>query len=336
MDLPPLPDDPSVAVVVPARDAAATLADALAAAAQQPVDDIVVAVGPSDDGTAGLAARLAGRHPAVRVVDNPAGSTPAGLNTAIAATPADVIVRCDAHAVLPAGYVARAVRVLRETGAATVGGRQVPEAPAGGMQAAVAAAMVSPAGSGGAAWRSGTTAGPADSVYLGVFRRAALEAVPPPGAGAGPFDESLRRNQDWELNLRLREAGGTVWFDPELAVAYRPRASLRALARQYLDYGRYRRRTARLHPGSLRLRQLAPPALLLALAGTAAAAALGQPVGLLLLVGAYAGVVVVAAALAAPRAPLAPAVAAALVVMHTAWGAGFLTVPAARPARQEP
>jgi succinoglycan biosynthesis protein ExoA len=127
-----------------------------------------------------------------------------------------------------------------------------------GFARAVALAMGSPAGSGGAAYRTGTQRGPADTVYLGVFRREALEHV-------GGYDEQFVRNQDAELNERLRAHGYVVWFEPALEVAYRPRGSVRALARQYAAYGRWRRATARRHPGSLRPRQLAAPALVIAL-----------------------------------------------------------------------
>ena len=86
----------------------------------------------------------------------------------------------------------------------------------------------------GARFHTGGDAGPADTVYLGVFRRAWLTRM-------GGYDPRFTRAQDWELNHRIREAGGLVWFSPLLRVAYRPRPTLAALARQYRDYGRWRR-----------------------------------------------------------------------------------------------
>lgn len=320
MDLEPLPEALRIAAVVPARNAATTLPITVEALRSQPVEEIAVAVAPSDDGTVEVARRLARADDRIVVVDNPDGTTPAGLNRALAATSGEVVVRCDAHAVLPDGYVDRAVAVLAETGAANVGGRQVPRGETTREQI-VAAAMRSVAGSGGAAYRVGTRAGPVDTVYLGVFRRSALEHV-------GGFDERLARNQDYELNIRLREAGGVVWFDPELQVGYRPRGTLRALARQYLDYGRYKQRVVWLHPRSLRPRQVVAPLLVvLLLAGLGLGVATGQWVPVIALAVAYALGVAVAAALAAPQWWLAPAVAAALAVMHLSWGAGFLLGP---------
>ena len=320
--LPPLGESPRVSVVVPARDAAATLRDAVESALAQdwPDLEVVVAVGPSRDGTRELAHRLAELDQRVRLADNPLGVTPAGLNAAIDVAKGEVLVRLDAHAVLPPGYVRRAVGALRETGAANVGGRQAPVAE-DGFAAAVAAAMASPVGAGGAAYRRGDRSGEVETVYLGVFRRDALEHV-------GGFDERLVRNQDYELNHRLRDAGGTVWLDRELAVAYRPRATVGGLWRQYWQYGRWKRVTLRLHPGSLHVRQLAAPLLVVGLAGAAVlSVVLGAWWPILVAAAVYLAVVVAGAVTSGAPATRWPAVALALVVMHLAWGLGFVVGP---------
>ncbi|MEY3680933.1 MAG: Poly-beta,6-N-acetyl-D-glucosamine synthase, partial [Actinomycetota bacterium] len=195
--------------------------------------EVCLALGPSTDRTDDVAARLQGAEPRLRTVANPTGRTPAGLNAAIRATSGDIVVRVDGHAVLPPGYITRAVSTLQRTGAVNVGGVQLAEGTTP-FEKAVALAMSSPFGMGGAKFHSGGAEGPVDTVYLGVFRRAAIEAV-------GLFDETLARNQDYELNIRLRKSGGTVWFDPALHVTYRPRPTLRALARQYAEYGAWKR-----------------------------------------------------------------------------------------------
>jgi succinoglycan biosynthesis protein ExoA len=318
--LPPLGDDPTVSVIMPVRDATETLEAAVEAARQPEVDEIVLAVGPSSDDTPLVAGALAERHDEVHLVANLSGRTPDALNAAIDCSRGQVVVRVDAHAVLPPGYVARALATLRETGAANVGGRQVPEA-AGGFARAAAAAMRSPFGAGGAAYRVGGAPGPVDTVYLGVFRREALDAV-------GGFDSAFTRNQDAELNLRLRRAGYVVWFDPELAVSYRPRGEVASLARQYYEYGRWRRHTARTHRGSLAPRQLAAPTLVCGLAGAAlTSVALRDARPLAVAAGGYLGLLAGAGAKAAPEPLLGPATGIALGTMHLAWGVGFLQGP---------
>jgi succinoglycan biosynthesis protein ExoA len=317
--LPPLGPAPTVSVIVPARAAEETLSDTVTAALQPEVSEVVIAV--ADGPTRAVATELAAQDPErVRVVPNPTGRTPDALNRAIEAAVGQVIVRVDAHSLLPAGYVARAVDVLRHTGAGNVGGRQVPVAGQG-FARAVAAAMVHPAGAGGALHRNGRSSGPADTVYLGVFRREALEAV-------GGFDARFTRNQDAELNLRLRRAGYEVWFDPDLAVEYKPRESARGLARQYFDYGRWRRLTAQVHPGSLAARQLAPPALVACLAATATLSIVrrdARPVASATV--GYSAALLASAVTARPGWRAVPSTAGALGIMHLSWGVGFLLGP---------
>lgn len=314
-------DWPTVAVVLPIRNEAAHLAaaiDSIRAQAYPGALSIVMAVGPSTDDTAAVAAELAaasaGSAVPVIVVDNPTGGTAAGLNRAIAASSGAVVVRVDGHSVLSPGYITRAVETLARTGAANVGGIQRAVGTTT-FQQAVAAAMTSRFGTGDAVFHYGGEEGPADTVYLGVFDRAALDAV-------GGFDERLVRNQDYELNIRLRAAGHVVWFDPQLIVDYRPRATLAALARQYFEYGTWKRVVVRAHPGSLRWRQAVPPL-------TTAAVAGGVVIGLawrraLLLPLAYLAAVGLAAVSVGRRPLERLRLTAIFPAMHLSWGAGFL------------
>lgn len=312
-------------MILPARDASRTVAAAIRSAlGQEPVDEVVVAV--ADVATRAAAEQIDDTR--VKVVDNLAGSTPAGLNRALEEAKGEVIVRCDAHAVLPPGFVSRALRVLDETGAVNVGGRQVPRGRSL-FERAVAMAMVSPVGAGDARYRIGGRAGPVDTVYLGVFRREALES-------AGGFDETLERNQDYEMNWRLRQAGGVVWFDPGLAVEYRPRGNVSGLWRQYFDYGYWKRVVIGRHPGSWRWRQLAPPVLVVGLIGSLGMALFAwRPA--VIVPGAYLAVTLGAAGIDGARTgdPASALEPVALWTMHLAWGSGFIAgrLPGRRPAR---
>lgn len=278
--------------------------------------EVVVAVGPSDDRTQEVAEALAARDARVRLVANPSGRTPDGLNAALAVARHEVIVRMDGHGELSDGYIATAVRVLQETNAANVGGVMLAEGRSD-FERAVAVAMRSPLGVGGARFHVGGAAGPAKSVYLGVFQRDWLRRV-------GGYDGSYARAQDWELNYRIRQLGGVVWFTPDLTVTYRPRSDVRALARQYYRTGQWRRRVARQHRSSVNFRYLAPP---VALVGVAAGAVGGFAWGPLWVVPlGYLGAVTVGGMAIGARegGRVAVRVPPALATMHLAWGAGFL------------
>ncbi|WP_187977826.1 glycosyltransferase family 2 protein [Mycetocola sp. JXN-3] len=218
--------------------------------------EVAIAVGPSIDGTNELVAELSAEDPRIRVIDNPVGSTPAGLNIAIRATTLPIVVRVDAHSVLPPNYTSVAVETILRTGAANVGGIMDARGTTP-FEQAVARAYGSRVGLGGSPHHVGGTQGPAETVYLGVFRRDALEA-------AGLFDERIKRGQDWELNHRLAKGGETVWFTPEMRVVYRPRPSLNRLIRQFFSTGLWRGELSRTFPSRGIIRYFAPPLMVLA------------------------------------------------------------------------
>ena len=218
--------------------------------------DITIAVAPSIDGTEELVDQLADLDSRIRVIPNPIGSTPVGLNLAIKESKYPVVVRVDAHSVLPPSYTRIAVDTLEKTGAVNVGGLMDAQGT-NPFERAVARAYGTKVGLGGTKLHVGGNAGPAETVYLGVFRRDAIENV-------GLFNEEIKRGQDWELNRRLRAHGGVVWFTPELEVIYRPRPTLYRLARQFFSTGAWRGELTHRFPHEQGWRYLAPPVMVLA------------------------------------------------------------------------
>ncbi|MDT3400594.1 glycosyltransferase family 2 protein [Streptomyces sp. B1866] len=316
---------PAVSVIMPVLNEERHLRDAVRHILQQDYAgemEVVIALGPSTDRTDEIAAELVAEDPRVHTVPNPSGRTPAALNAAIKASRHPVVVRVDGHGMLSPDYIATAVRLLAQTGAQNVGGLMHAEGE-NAWERAVAAAMTSKIGVGNAAFHTGGEAGPAETVYLGVFRREALERQ-------GGYNEEFIRAQDWELNFRIREAGGLIWFSPELRVSYRPRPTVRALARQYKDYGRWRHVVARYHSGSINLRYLAPPTALAAIAAGLVAGAAVTPWAFAV-PGAYLAGILAGSVPAGRGLPLAARlrVPVALVTMHMSWGWGFLTSPRA-------
>lgn len=276
--------------------------------------EVVVADGRSDDGTHERLQAAAAAEPRLRVVDNPARITPVALNRAIAASHGEVVVRMDVHTRYAPDYVARCAQVLAETGADCVGGAWRPEG-----DSAIAAAFRSRFGSGGAASRREDFSGEVDTVYLGAWWRETLLAL-------GGFDEALVRNQDDELNLRIRRRGGRVWQDARIVSHYTPRNSYAALARQFHQYGYWKVAVIRKHGQPAAWRHLAPFAFLLVLLVLALMAfvlpgSLLAAVWLVALLLLYATAVLANGLVSAPRFLLG--VAWATVCMQMAYGSGF-------------
>jgi succinoglycan biosynthesis protein ExoA len=280
--------------------------------------EVIVADGGSTDRTRAIVTSIATLHPNVRLVDNPGRTQASGLNRAILASTGQFIARQDGHAEWTRQHLRRSVELLVASGADNVGGR-ADGVGRGATGRAIACAMRSPFGVGGARFRYATRTQDVDTVFPGTFRRSAFERV-------GLFDEAYPPHEDYELNHRIRADGGRVIFSPDIPTRYHVRDSIAALARQYFRYGRAKLRVARSTPAVIRPYHLAAPALVAAIpvlsglaatrrarratASTATVYAAGCVVaGLRVSRGEAAGV--------RARVPLV------FPVMHVAWGLGF-------------
>jgi succinoglycan biosynthesis protein ExoA len=323
---------PGVSYVMPVLNEALYIEIAIATVLAQDYageKELILALGPSTDDTDAIVRRLAAADPRITTVHNPETDIPVGLNLAIRASAHPIIVRVDAHSELEPGYTSRAVETLGRTEAANVGGIMHARGKTP-FQSAAARGYNSRFGLGGARYHGSGEEGPAESAYLGVFRREVLEAV-------GYFDESIRRGEDWELNLRIRAAGHTVWFDPALKVTYWPRESWTKLARQFCATGIWRGELVRRYRGRNPWRFFVAPLLVLNVVVSVLLAVLqatgvvsGWPSALASVV--YVGpiayvLLVLALALTAERGTRALErwfFVVVLPTMHLSWGVGFI------------
>jgi glycosyltransferase involved in cell wall biosynthesis len=312
---------PGVSVVLPILNEERFLTDAITAILAQKYGgelEVILALGPSKDHTNEIAAQLHAKDSRVVLVENPTGRTAAGLNAAIAKARFEIICRIDGHAEISKSYIADAVEIMQSKNAVNVGGvmAAVGKTP---FEDAVARAMRSPIGVGGARFHIGGEAGPADTVYLGVFKKSALIA-------AGGYDERFIRAQDWELNFRLREGGGLIWFDPRLEVVYRPRPNLKTLSRQYFEYGRWRRAVTRQHKGTVNYRYLAPPIATLIITASLITGLVLHPLFFIPAL-TYASAILMSSLAIGKKWSERITLPAVLTTMHISWGIGFLTSP---------
>src|SRR5262249_22974624 len=208
--------------------------------------EVIIADGMSEDGTRQVLETEQRHVMHLRVMDNPGRIVSTGLNAAIASACGEVIIRMDMHTEYAADYCRRCLEALRLTGADNVGGAA--RTKASGLRArAIAAAFHSPFSTGGAKFHDENYVGYVDTVTYGCWRKSTLERI-------GLFDESLVRNQDDELNLRLIRAGGRIWQNPRIMSWYSPRTTLSSVFRQYFQYGFWKVAVIRKHkiPGSWR------------------------------------------------------------------------------------
>ncbi len=320
---------PLVSIVMPIRNEARHIGRCLEAVLAQDYAaeqiEVLIADGMSADATRARIeetlehARAAGR-PArqLQLIDNPERIVSTALNRAIRLAHGEIILRVDGHCVIAPDYVRRCVEGLQTIAADCVGGtiQTVGETP---VARAIALAQSAPFGVGGARFRYTTVPGYVDTLAFGAYRRVVFERI-------GLFDEELVRNQDDEFNLRLTRAGGKIWLDPQIRSTYYSRATLRALARQYFEYGFWKVRVIQKHGRPASWRHLVPAlfwgVLVLALA---ASVITGSAWWIAAVVLPYVGACLVAAAVLAARHGWHALVYAppAFMAMHLAYGAGF-------------
>jgi succinoglycan biosynthesis protein ExoA len=311
-----------VSVLVPVRDEAAGIRDAVLAMRSQTSNrqlEFLYMDGGSQDGTREALEELARVDPRIRVLDNPHGGIPQALNIGLAHARGRFIARMDAHTLYPATYLETGVRWLERGDADWVAGPQLAHG-VDRWSRRIAHAFHSPLGIGAASFRraGGTAAFETDTGFTGNWRAETLKRL-------NGWDERWAINEDAELAARLREGGGRIVCVPAMAARWIPRRSLPGLIRQYWRYGQYREKTCLHHPASMRRSQLLPPALVLATLGAALPARLGNACRLALSTYALA-VVAESARLAKRGVPLGEAATLPSVFasMHLAWGAGFL------------
>jgi glycosyltransferase involved in cell wall biosynthesis len=256
----------------------------------------------------------------VSVIDNEGCIVPTGMNKGIALAQGDIIVRVDAHTILASDYIAQSIRSLKRTGADVVGGRMTPIGK-GWIGETIALAHGLHFGLGGALFHRSTEEIEADTVYMGVFRRDVFEV-------AGFFNERLVRNQDIELNGRIRQHGGRVMLSPDIRSVYYCRSTLRALWTQNYKNGLWVPITVSLSPRSLSYRHFIPLIFVAALLASSVIAFI-SPIGwitLLLILASYLVSSLTSSILAATKHGLRYALTLPVVflALHLSYGIGSI------------
>lgn len=265
---------PEISVILPVRNEERYIENCVASIFDQdyPVDkmEVLFVDGCSEDRTVELLRTMQRQHPQIRVLHNPNRTVPYAMNIGIRESKAPVIVRLDAHAEYPADYIRLSVETLLERDCENAGGI-FDTRGRGFMGEAIAAMLKTPFGVGNASYRLTDQEGYVDTVPFGCFRRELFERI-------GGFDERLTRNQDNELNFRIRKTGGKIWLNPKIRVLYYCRDTIRGIMRMGYMNGKWNVITMALVPGSMGVRHFVPLAFVLCTIAGLAGTLLGNPV----------------------------------------------------------
>lgn len=311
--------DELVTVVIPALNEELFLGTCLDSVRAQEYQNlqIVVVDGGSTDATVDIVGARMAEDSRIELLHNSRRNIPSSLNLALDQARGRWLVRVDAHSSVDPGYVQSTVDRFREGAWAGVGGRKdgVGRVPAG---RAIAAAMSSRFGVGNSTYHHGTTVKEVDHLPFGAYPVELVRRI-------GGWNEQLVANEDFEFDYRLRQAGRRLLFDPSIVIHWHCRQSIRDLYRQYRRYGRGKVDVVQLHPESMRVRHVAPPALV-AWITVGALLSVRRPTWSLGMVAPYALAVAAASVQTARRLESSydrVYVPLAFVAMHVGWGVGF-------------
>jgi len=243
-----------VSVIVPCRNEILYIESCVRSILKQDLDfanlEVIVVDGMSSDGTREQLNQLTREDGRLKVLNNPRYITPCAMNIGIRESKGQYVAIMGAHNRYAPDYLKQSINVLQETGADNVGGAMICEAYSW-LQMAIGVAHHHPFSVGGASWHNPNYEGESYTVFGGVYRREVFDAI-------GLFDEDLVRNQDDELNLRLKKAGGKIWHSPRIKSWYMPRTTFKDLFRQYFEYGFWKVRVIQKHRMLSSFRHLVP------------------------------------------------------------------------------
>lgn len=214
--------------------------------------------GMSSDRTRELIEAYIEKHPKlIKILSNPNRTVPYAMNIGIKEARGKYIIRLDAHADYNTDYISKCVYYLDTTDADNVGG--VAETKSKGFVGnAIAKMLSSRFGVGNSEFRTNGESGYVDTVPFGAFRREVFEKW-------GGYDERLTRNQDNEMNYRIRKNGGKIYLSSDIKLSYYCRDSIKSISDMAVKNGMWNVITMKLCPGSMGVRHFIPLAFLLSL-----------------------------------------------------------------------
>lgn len=324
-----MPQLPFISIIVPCYNEEKTIQHLLNSLLSQtyPLNkmEVIISDGLSTDNTLAVIESFQKKHGELKVIvtNNQLKTIPSGLNQAIRESRGDLIIRLDAHSMPIKEYVERCVSAHQNKKGDNVGGVwDIRPSENTWVADSISYAAAHPLGAGDAMYRLNAKAGAVDTVPFGSFTKSLIDKI-------GGFDETLLANEDYEFNVRVRQAGGVVYLDPSIRSVYFSRGTLQKLFIQYWRYGFWKLKMLRRYPHTLRWRQALPPLFVLSLIALSVLS-LWLPVAFYLLVLQLflyffiLGLAGLKLAIERKKGYLFFGIPLAIFTMHLAWGAGFL------------
>ncbi|MHB1391566.1 MAG: glycosyltransferase family 2 protein [Clostridia bacterium] len=251
-----------VTVVVPIRNEDKYIEKCIQSVMEQdyPIEkiEVIFVDGMSYDKTKEIVIHYIEKYPmTIRLMENPHKTVPYAMNIGIRNSTGKYIVRLDAHSEYANYYISKCISTLEETGADNAGGLAITKG-CGFIGEVFAQVLSSKFGVGNSDFRTNAASGYVDTVPFGAFKRETFEKY-------GMYDERLTRNQDYELNCRIRKNGGNIYLNSDIRLIYYCRNTIEGIMMQSYENGRWNVITSRLCPGSMSIRHFIPLVFLLSL-----------------------------------------------------------------------
>ncbi len=212
--------------------------------------ELIIVDGGSTDRTVNIVSEWTNKFPNIKLLHNENKYVPFALNLAIRNSSGNPIVRLDAHTDYEPDYFLKILETFQKTNADIVGGPMVKRGITT-FQKAVAYVTSSTFGIGDSKIHKSDYDGESDHVYLGAWKRSLFDDI-------GYFDDRLIRNQDDEFHYRAKSLGKKIYLSSSIRSYYYPRKNIRALFKQYFQYGLYKPIVLGKISSEIKLRHLIP------------------------------------------------------------------------------